>query len=131
MRPDYAPGSAMEWLGRAKGKIALARLPLPEEGYWEDLCYMAQQSVELGIKAVYRHNAWRFAFVHDLGFLFDGLEQLGLPVPESVREAERLTIYATQMRYPGMSGSTTQEDYRKLLAIAEQALSWCEQQLRA
>ena len=29
MSPDYAPGSAQDWLNRAKGKLVLARQRLP------------------------------------------------------------------------------------------------------
>jgi len=50
------PGAPKEWLARARGKLALARGPLPPEGYWEDLCYMAQQAAELAIKAVYQQR---------------------------------------------------------------------------
>lgn len=32
MRPDYVPGSPQDWLNRAKGKLVLARQPLPEDG---------------------------------------------------------------------------------------------------
>ena len=104
MRPKCTPGGPEDWLARAKGKLALARQPLPEDGFWEGLCYMAQQAAELAVKAVYVSKGWRFAFVHDLAHLLDGLEEKGMSIPESVRDAEKLTIYATQMRYPGMSG---------------------------
>ena len=54
MRHECAPGSPQDWLSRAKGKLLLARQSLPEGGYWEDLCYMAQQAAELAVKAVYQ-----------------------------------------------------------------------------
>jgi HEPN domain-containing protein len=113
-------------MGRSKGKLLLARQPLPEGGYWEDLCYMAQQSAELAVKAVYVHKGWRFAFVHDLANLLDGLEEQEMDIPDCVREAEKLTIYATQMRYPGMSGFVTQDDYAQILAIAEEVVTWAD-----
>ena len=124
MPPEYAPGSAQDWFSRAQGKLLLARLPLPEGGYWEDLCYLAQQAAELAVKAVYQQHGWRFAFVHDLRHLLDGLERNGMNVPERVREAERLTLFATQMRYPGMSGSTTEEEYSRMLSVAETVVAW-------
>ena len=47
MPPDkHVPGSANEWLTRAKGDLALARVPLPEKAFYEDLCYHAQQAAE-------------------------------------------------------------------------------------
>lgn len=124
MSSDCAPGSPRDWLNRAKGKLLLARQPLPDGGYWEDLCYMAQQAAELAVKAVYQHNGWRFAFVHDLAHLLNGLEENGMAIPDAVREAEGLSIYATQMRYPGMSGFTTEKDCAQMLAIAETVVAW-------
>ncbi len=34
------PGSAEDWLARAQGDLALARAPLPEGAFYEDLCFM-------------------------------------------------------------------------------------------
>ena len=110
MRRECAPGSPEDWLNRAKGKLLLARQPLPEGGFWEDLCYMAQQAAELAVKAVYQSKSWPFAFVHDLRHLLDGLEKNGMAVSAEIREAEKLTTSATQMRYPGTSGFTTEQD---------------------
>jgi HEPN domain-containing protein len=126
MPPEHAPGSAQDWLTRARGKLLLARKPLPEGAYWEDLCYMAQQAAELAVKAVYQHEGWRFAFVHDIRYLLDGLEKKGMTVPEHIREAERLTAFATQMRYPGMSGSTSENDHARMLRIAEAVIAWAD-----
>lgn len=126
MRPDVLPGSPEDWLRRAKGKLLLARQPLPDGAFWEDLCYMAQQAAELAVKAVYRSQNRRFAFVHDLAQLLDDLEQAGVIVPEDVRQAEKLTVYATQMRYPGMSGFATKKDHMGVLAIAQNTVAWAE-----
>ncbi len=126
MRREYAPGSPEDWLNRAEGKLLLARQPLPEGGYWEDLCYMAQQAAELAVKAVYQSRSWQFAFVHDLRHLLDGLEKNEMAVPTEIREAEKLTMFATQMRYPGVSGFTTKEDRARMLAIAEAVVAWAK-----
>jgi len=126
MPPEEVPGSPQEWLRRAEGKLSLAEQPLPKAGYWEDLCYMAQQAAELAVKAIYQQRGWRFAFIHDLRYLLDGLEKNGLAVPEAVREAERLTVYATQMRYPGSSGFTTREEHARVLEIAQRVVAWAK-----
>ena len=127
MRHNHAPGAPQDWLARARGKLALAQQPLPEGGYWEDLCYMAQQAVELALKAIYQEKGWHFAFVHDIGHLLDDLENHGLTLPDSIREAEILTVYATQMRYPGSYGFITEQDYHVVIAIAENTVDWASQ----
>jgi HEPN domain-containing protein len=60
------PGSARDWLARAQGKLAMARQPLPPEGFLEDACFFLQQAAELAIKAVYQQHGWTFPYVHDL-----------------------------------------------------------------
>ena len=124
------PGAPKEWLARARGKLALARGPLPPEGFWEDLCYMAQQAAELAIKAVYQQRGWRFPFVHDLGELLDGLQKRGLKIPEAVQNADQLTVYATQARYPGVAAVVTQADHLEALDVAESVLVWAEEIVR-
>ncbi len=81
------PGSPGEWLARARGDLALARTPLPEGGFYEDLCFHAQQAAEKALKSVYLHKAWSFRYVHDLEELITGLRQNGLAVPEDVEPA--------------------------------------------
>jgi HEPN domain-containing protein len=100
--PSPAPGSARHWLARAHGKLAVARLPLPPGGYWEDLCFFAQQGAELAIKTVYQHHGWQFARSHDLGALIDALRLQGLTIPPDVEDADQLNPYAVQTRYPGL-----------------------------
>jgi HEPN domain-containing protein len=61
---------------------------LPPGGFYEDLCFYAQQAVEKALKAVYLHCGWTFRYVHDLEELITGLQQNGLRVPEAVSEEE-------------------------------------------
>jgi len=49
--PNPAPGTPEDWLFRARGKLVLARQPVPPGALWEDLCYWGQQTAELAIKA--------------------------------------------------------------------------------
>ena len=121
-----APGAAKERMDRAKGKLLVARQPLPEGGYWEDLCFMAHQAAELGIKAIYRIDDRPSAYVNDLAFLLHGLERKGVNVPPGVRDAVRPTIYATQLRHPGTSGFATTADRANALRAAEAVVAWAE-----
>lgn len=70
-----APGSSREWLARAKGDLALASAPLPRGGFYEDLCFHAQQAAEKALKAIYVGRGWRFRYVHDLDELLTGLRE--------------------------------------------------------
>jgi HEPN domain-containing protein len=52
-----------------------------EGGFYEDLCFHAQQAAEKALKSVYLHFAWAFRYVHDLEELMTGLRRHGLLVP--------------------------------------------------
>ena len=60
------PGSPLDWLARAKGSLALAKQPKPEDAFWEDLCFQAQQAAEKAIKVVYQYKDLNFRFTHNL-----------------------------------------------------------------
>jgi len=120
------PGSAEDWLSRARGDLALARVPLPEGGYYEDLCFHAQQAAEKAIKSVYVKHGWTFRYVHDLDELLTGLKRREVDVPTSVEEATVLTPYAFEARYPSLAEPLTEEEYRRAVALAERVVHWAE-----
>lgn len=121
------PGSPQEWLARARGDLALARVPLPPGGFYEDLCFHAQQAAEKALKAVYLHYGWTFRYVHDLEELITGLRQNGLCVPEAVEDAVVLTSYAFEARYPGLAEPVSDEEYRQAIELAQTVVRWAEE----
>ena len=123
------PGSAKEWLSRAKGDLALASAPLPEGAFFEDLCYHAQQAAEKALKAVYQRHGWVFRYTHDLDELITGLREKGLTVSPEVNDAVILTSFAAEARYPRLSEPVTLEEYQEALGHAKAVVSWAERQL--
>lgn len=126
LRNSPTPGSSQAWLARAKGDLALARAPLPAGGFYEDLCFHAQQAAEKAIKAVHIHHGWTFRYVHDMEELITGLRQEGLEVPKKVEEVVALTTFAFEARYPGPGEPVSEEEYQDALAIAEAVVRWAE-----
>lgn len=82
--PDAIPGSAQEWMARARGDLALAKAPLPDGAFLDDLCFHAQQAAEKAVKAVYRHHGWPFRYVHDIEDVLTGLKQHGVVIPPGI-----------------------------------------------
>jgi HEPN domain-containing protein len=121
MRPD--PISPAAWMQRAESSLALARMQA-ETVELEDLCYQAQQSVEKALKAIYLAKSARFPRSHNLDHLLQGLEELGIEIPESVDLASRLTRYAVETRYPGFFDAVTSQEYQEALGMAEAVLAW-------
>ena len=130
MSRNFTPGSADDWLARAKGDLALARAALPVGAFYEDLCYHAQQAAEKAVKAVYQHHGWTFRYTHDLDELLAGLKSHGFAVPAEVEEARSLTSFAWQARYPGLDEPVTDEDHQEAVCLAQIVVAWAEQEIR-
>lgn len=130
MAPErFPPDDPREWLNRARSNLAQARAQTPGI-YLEDLCFNAQQAAEKAIKALLIQRNVEFPYVHDLAQLLTLLERAGERIPQSIREAERLTEFAISTRYPGLSPPVSQEAYDQALAIAEAVVCWAEEKLR-
>ena len=131
MPPDApTPGTGGDWLERAKSALAIARQPMPEVVFWEDLCYQAQQAAEKAIKAVFIHKRLIFAYTHDIEELGAELEEKGVVVPAHIKEAISLSRYATETRYPGYFEPVTEDEFRQAVALAERAIEWAERVLK-
>lgn len=124
MKPDrFQPDSPHEWMNRARSSLALAKKK-SQEVYFEDLCYQAQQAGEKAIKAVFIVHGIAFPYIHDITALLTRLEQEGVVVPDEIRKASVLSLYATQTRYPGIEPPLTEEEYKKAVLIADVVVRW-------
>ncbi|HEX9429740.1 MAG TPA: HEPN domain-containing protein [Candidatus Bathyarchaeia archaeon] len=130
MQPErFPPDDPREWLNRARSNLAHAKVAHPDV-YLEDLCFNAQQAAEKAIKALLLHRSIRFPYVHDLAELLGLLEQSGEALPPRVRDADALTDYAVEARYPGLGEPIGREEYEEAVAIAEEVVRWVEERLR-
>ena len=93
---------------------------------YEDLCFDAQQGAEKAIKALLVHYQVRFPKTHDLSDLMTLLAQNGLTIPPDIREADALTHYAVETRYPGLAEDVTGEEYARAVELAERVLHWVQ-----
>ena len=124
----FPPDNPREWLNRARSNLALAKNRVPD-AYLEDLCFEAQQAAEKAIKAVMIARKVEFPYVHDLARLLSLLDAVGESIPETVRRAEELTLYATEGRYPGLTNPAVESEYTEALAIAEAVVRWAEERI--
>ena len=130
MKPSerFPPDDPREWLNRARSNLALAKNRIPD-AYLEDLCFEAQQAAEKAIKAMMIRRNMEFPYVHDLARLLSLLEEAGEALPEAVRKAEELTLYALITRYPGIARPVAVREYREAVEIAETVVQWAEERL--
>ncbi len=123
---DRASGGAFDWLAPARGSLAMARQPKPEEAFWEDYCFQAQQAAEKAIKAIYQHQGLVFRRTHDIEELAKGLEDKGVEIPEIVKESVILAKYASETRYPGTYEPVSEEEYQEAVRLAQAVVDWAE-----
>ena len=123
MRPES--GSPADWIRRAKGDLALARLPITGDLVLEDLCFHAQQAAEKSIKAILTAKRVLFPKTHNLYSLFDLLPE-GTKLPAENARVARLTEYAVATRYPGADEPLTEEERHEAVHLAESVLKWAE-----
>jgi HEPN domain-containing protein len=129
MRKRLQPDNPVEWLNRAKSSLALAK-QCSREIYSEDLCFQAQQAAEKAIKAVYISKKIAFPYIHDISQLLTTLEKEGVIIPNNIKTASTLTLYAAQTRYPGLEGPVSDDEYHKALVLAERVVVWVEKTMK-
>jgi HEPN domain-containing protein len=121
----HPPESPREWLNRARSDLALAGSP-GRDIYLEDLCFHAQQAAEKAVKALVLMYGVEFSYVHDIAQLMTLLEEAGQQVPDSIKEAERLTRFAVATRYPGLLPPISSGEHQETVVIAPEVVSWVE-----
>ena len=122
-------GKPEDWLRRAKGNLARAKQTKPKDAFWEDLCFDAQQAAEKAIKAVLIFRQLEFRKTRDIRGLLTLLDSSGYPIPAEIWEADNLTDYAVETRYPGLSERVSDEEYRVAVTLAETVVRWAGKQI--
>lgn len=121
------PTDPHTWLLRAKANLTLAEKGGRLKGVmYEDLCFNAQQAAEKALKAVCLVYGLDFPKTHSLVHLMDILETGKVEIPDTVRDADILTQYAVQSRYPSIIEDITKTEYREALKLAAQVVFWAE-----
>lgn len=121
------PGSPREWLSHAESDLRLAKLAANDPYIiGGQVCFHAQQAAEKSIKAALLCRGIEFPLTHDIEELLKLAEDQGVIIPEEVQEADHLTPYAVETRYPGYLQEITGDDVSNALRIAEQTVSWAK-----
>jgi HEPN domain-containing protein len=121
-KPDNPRG----WLARAHSNLLLAESGRQRGVFLEDLCFEAQQAAEKALKAVCVFYKIEFPKTHSLTTLTALLEQAGVQLPPDVREADPLTSYAVQARYPDWDEAVSDAEYQRALITAKHVVAWAE-----
>lgn len=108
-----------EWLAKADNdlKTAAHTLTLGKSCPTDTVCFHAQQCVEKHIKALLVSRATPFPQTHNIRVL-RGLLPPKLRPKLDRKVADRLTRYATDLRYPGAGPDAPLPEARQAVAIA-------------
>lgn len=114
------------WLRHARSNLARARQPKPDETFWADMCWDAQQAGEKAVKAVLVFDGVEFPRTHQIGELLALVRQSGRGVPEHLGRADSLSDYAVSTRYPGATRPVDEPEYRRAVDLADAVVRWAE-----
>ena len=117
-----------EWIERANSSLELAEAKIIQHIYYEDLCFQSQQAAEKALKGLLIYYGVEPEFTHNIEILLNKLKAFA-DIPENIKEAVQLTIYAVQTRYPGEYDEITKEEYEKSVKMAKDCLNWIENKL--
>jgi len=111
--------STRKWVEKAIKDLKIAE-NLCNQRYYEYACYFSQQSVEKLLKAFLIDNNRPYPRTHDIRELI----KLCTKIDESFKylfeiEADKLTIYATETRYPEYEFEVSEEEAKEAIEIAE------------
>jgi HEPN domain-containing protein len=130
MNAASKPDNPRGWLARARSNLLLAESGQQRGVFLEDLCFEAQQAAEKALKAVCVFYKIEFPKTHSLITLTALLEQAGIQLPPDVREADPLTSYAVQARYPDWDEAVTESEYQRALTTAKHVVAWAEKMIQ-
>jgi HEPN domain-containing protein/predicted nucleotidyltransferase len=122
-RPTDPPESLREWLEVAMQDLRLCRdLAARNDGYWAQMCFLAQQASEKHMKAALVAHRVRPPRTHDLIELVEQLQAIGCDLRQLDGECRLLRQHAVATRYPA-ARRLSEVDARAALAAAERVVA--------
>ena len=108
-----------EWITKALKDFGSAKLILnSQQEYYDQVCFLLQQSAEKLLKAYLIKNKAEISKTHDLVKLVSDCSKFNLKFLDWKNKALSLTTYAVDFRYPGEIA--TKEEAFEAYKIAEE-----------
>jgi HEPN domain-containing protein len=123
-------GDAAEWLLHAESDLRYARLGRGEPGILQNqVAFHTQQAAEKALKAVLVHASVEFPRTHDLQNLLILIRDSGISVRPELGQANALTRFAAETRYPGDPEAITPDEVEHAIELAEKTIAWARVQI--
>ena len=113
-----------DWLKRASGDLRVAKQVVamgPQ--FFVFVLFHAQQTAEKSLKAFLVWNEIPFKYVHDIATLADLCLGKDPSLAEIAKEADSLTKYAVNSRYPGEDHDPDAQETKHGLKVAEKVFT--------
>ena len=118
---------AAEWLAKAEQDLRVARHLLSmEEPPPESVGFHAQQCAEKALKSFLTLHGIAFEYRHDLSYLIDLCSPLAEGFEQFRAEADELTPFAVEFRYPDALPPMPLPSARTAVSTAEQILTFAK-----
>ncbi len=122
----------LEWLDRARSNLERTRVEKKSRYIrYEDICFDCQQCVEKSLKALLVFKKIKFEWTHNIGILIKNLEDKNIVVPDNIKKAASLSVYAVRTRYPGEEEPVTKKEFMETRNLAEMVFKWVKDKLKA
>lgn len=122
---------SLTWLERAKSNLIIGKSINIDGVALEDLCFELQQCAEKSLKALLIYHNVTFPKTHNLLDLIQLLkDNTNVKIPNFIAKATKLTLYATQTRYPDFTERISKEKYNEAIELAETVYKWVEEQVK-
>jgi len=118
---------ACKWLSYAERDVKRAKVMLRENDPGAST-FFSQQAAEKALKAILVSHGINPPRTHSIEYLLDMVRGLGVNV-SGLEEAEILTDYAVESRYPDFGEEPSEEEAERALTIAEMVVSFAKDYL--
>jgi HEPN domain-containing protein len=98
---------------------------------YDPVGFHAQQAAEKALKALLVRHQVRFGKTHEMGALLELAEQAVPGIRERLADAEALTPYAVDARYPGEEPPLRREEASTRLDVSRQVVAHVQALLQA
>ena len=114
-----------EWIIRAKSALDISKFKVTENVFYADLCAQAQQAVEKALKGLLIFYDVEPEYTHNIRRLVLEIRK-HTEVDEYIEKTFDLTQYAHETRYPGDYPDVSEDEYKRVIEIANKCIEWVE-----
>lgn len=119
------------WLDKAEKDLLSAEHELTfPDAVTETICFHCQQAVEKFLKAYLIHLNISFSKTHEIGELITQCESKDKEIAQLKDEADQLTDYAVEIRYPDYSFEPPLEEAKKSVQVAKKIKEYINNRIK-